>query len=115
MDRLKKVKTIIIIFLLISMPVWALAVDGKPDYEFTITEPVIRISSDTSLPAKRDIEKPKEKPVENLVEKPVVIVIKEVPLARKQAIPVPVKVKINPVKVIKPKITVIKPVIKIVH
>jgi len=38
-------------------------------------------------------------------------IIKAVPKARKQAIPLPVKLQVKPVKIIKPKI--IKPVIKI--
>lgn len=43
--------------------------------------------------------------------KPVVMVIKEVPKARRVSIPKPVSVKIIPVKIIKPKI--IKPVLKL--
>ena len=92
------------IFFLTSLPVWALAAQDKP----LILQPVInQMQTDTSVPAKKAIESTKEKPAD--------AVIREVPLARKQAIPIPVKIKVDPVKIIKPNIKVIKPVIRILH
>ena len=49
--------------------------------------------------------------VENTINKPTESIIKEVPKARNQPIPVPINIKVNPIKIIKPKI--IKPIIKI--
>jgi hypothetical protein len=46
-----------------------------------------------------------------MTEKPVAIVIKEVPKARKVAVPRQVNIKVKPVKVVKPKL--IKPVLKV--
>ncbi|MEO6722646.1 MAG: hypothetical protein ABIN67_19910 [Ferruginibacter sp.] len=84
-------------------PLLTLADNGKP------VHPCIR----TAMMQTDSIPPPKVQPVEP-VEKPVTEVIKEVPKARKQAIPVPVTLKVKPViKVIKPQI--VKPVIKILH
>jgi hypothetical protein len=54
---------------------------------------------------------PKTKNGDNANDKPVEKIIKAVPKARKQAVPIPVVVPVNPIKIVKPKI--VKPVIKV--
>ena len=96
-------------FFLISLPVWSFASRGKPICNFSMIQPAANpMQSDTLLPEKKNIENPKK-------DAPFDPVIKVVPLARKQVIPVPLNVKVNPVKIIKPNIKVIKPVIKILQ
>ncbi|MEO6316202.1 MAG: hypothetical protein ABIU63_09650 [Chitinophagaceae bacterium] len=56
---------------------------------------------------------PAEKAGTEKDDKPATALVKEVPKARKQAAPLPVKIQVKPIQVIKPKI--IKPVIRIIH
>ena len=108
MKGAKILKCVIGMFFLTSLPLWALADNGKPACNIKIIQSVIiPMQADTSLPSQKNVESPKDKPAD--------AVIKEVPLARKQAIPIPVNIKVNPIKIIKPKIKVIKPVIKVLH
>ena len=105
-------KGLIGIFFLISIPGWALASEGKPVCPMLLNPIAINhIMADTVPPSKKITEAPADKPVPN--DKPVAKVIKVVPKARRQTVPVPVNVKIKPVKIIKPKI--IKPVIRVLH
>ncbi len=104
MSRIKIAKQFIGIIFLTSLPVWAFATTEK----LLIIEPaIIQRQTDTLLPAKKNIESTKENKAD--------AVIKKVPIARKQAIPIPIKIKVDPGKIIKPNIKVIKPVIKILH
>lgn len=75
----------------------------KPFHAFACTTVVTAVAD--TVPASR--------PAENTPAKPVEEIIKEVPKARKQTVPVPVVVQVKPIPVIKPKI--IKPVIKVLH
>lgn len=85
-------------------PAFAEASDGKTRLTFNFKHSVkVGMHLDT-------VPQP-IKPVETNKEKPVPVVIKALPAPRRQAIPVPVKVKVVPVKVIKPKI--VKPIIKL--
>ena len=54
---------------------------------------------------------PKIKSDDNADNKPVEKIIKAVPKARKQAVPVPVVIPVNPIKIVKP--IIVKPVIKV--
>ncbi len=108
MKGAKILKGVIGMFFFSSLPLFVLADKGKPICNIKIIQSVInKIQADTLLPPQKNTESPKDKPIE--------AVIKEVPPARKQAIPIPVHVKVNPIKIIKPKIKVIKPVIKVLH
>lgn len=69
---------------------------------------LLKIITDTLPSPVKPAEAASAKPV---TEKPVATVIKEVPKARKVAVPKPVTVKVKPVKIIKP--TIIKPVLKV--
>lgn len=104
----KLLKAFIGIFFLISFPLWVLADKGKPVCNIKIIQSAINLmQADTLLPLPKNTESPKDKPIETT--------IKEVPKARRQAVPIPIIVKVKPVKIIKPKIKVIKPVIKVFH
>ncbi|HET7119260.1 MAG TPA: hypothetical protein VFI29_22385 [Hanamia sp.] len=108
MKESKKLKRGLGIFFLISLPLWALADNGKPVCNIKIIQSIIiTMQADTLLPLPKNAEIPKDKPVETT--------IKEVPKARRQAVPIPVIVKVKPVKIIKPKIKIIKPVINVLH
>jgi hypothetical protein len=77
---------------------------GKPFCKTGINEVIhLHLMQDT-------VPKP-VKPAETTTPKKEVDVIKSIPVARKQPIPVPVKVKVTPVKITKPKI--LKPVINL--
>ncbi|MEO6355444.1 MAG: hypothetical protein ABIU77_20870 [Ferruginibacter sp.] len=91
--------------ILMIFPELTKAGDGKPMVPFII---ISNIQTDTIPPKAIVPDNPADKPLEE--------VIKEVPKARKQSVPVPV-VKVIPVKIIRPKVIkpVIKPVIKIIH
>jgi hypothetical protein len=108
MKGLKILKSVIGMFFLTSFPLWVLAHNGQPTCNIKTIQSVINpMRADTLLPSQKNAESPKDQPAD--------ATIKEVPLARKQAIPIPVNIKVNPVKIIKPTIKVIKPVIKILH
>ena len=97
-----------LIFLMI-LPMLTRANDGKPvlHHPMIISFSAAALQSDTTRKAKSpDIAN--NKPADNVISDDI---IKVVPKARKQAVPIPVKLK--PVKIIKPKI--IKPVIRILN
>lgn len=102
-------KNFIGMFFMISIPNWALAIEGQPLCNIVANHITINRNQSDTIPP------PKKSTPANLVanDKPVRKIIKVVPKARRQPIPIPVKVKVKPVKIIKPKI--IKPVIKILH
>jgi hypothetical protein len=96
------IKRLVVFFLIISLPQFVIASEEIPLKHFrSVLQNKI---SDTTLPGKKGTEKIDEKPGNNI--------IKVVPKARRQPIPLPM-VKVNPVKIIKPKI--IRPVIKVLH
>ncbi|HEU5052182.1 MAG TPA: hypothetical protein VFT78_03670 [Hanamia sp.] len=110
-------KISIIVTLLFILPGLALASEGNPTFHLK-TIRFNRAIADTTLPtATQDQKETKEKKEDNSQNNPDPQIVKVIPKARKQPIPVPVKVNIHPVKVIKPKIIrpIVKPVIKIVH
>ena len=86
-----------LIFLMI-IPILSKANSDISAFRYTITASLLQ---DTSGIKKSDV-------VNNKQEEEI---IKVVPKARKQAVPIPVKLQVKPVKVVKPKI--IKPVIRI--
>jgi hypothetical protein len=99
-------KVFIAVFFIISIPRIVLADTGKPPGSIQFSHISINaLLSDTIIPKKKVVESTKDKPSATA--------IKVVPKARRQAIPIPVKVKVKPVKIIKPKI--IKPLIKVLH
>jgi hypothetical protein len=104
-------KCLIGILVLISSPQWIMAEAVHPAKQITSETAVISLQIDTVPAPKKITEVPGDKPVPN--DKPVANVIKVVPKARRQTVPVPVDIKIKPVKIIKPKI--IKPVIRVLH
>ena len=104
-------KCLIGILVLISSPQWIMARAVHPAKQITSETATISLQTDTLPPSKKITEAPGDKPVPN--DKPVAKVIKVVPKARRQTVPVPVDIKIKPVKIIKPKI--IKPVIRVLH
>lgn len=107
----------LIISLLFILPGLALASEGNPVLHLKTTQ-FQQAVADTTLPtASQDEKETKEKKEDKSQNKPDPQVVKVIPKARRQPIPVPVKVNIHPVKVIKPKIIkpIVKPVIKIVH
>ncbi len=115
MKHTNLLKGLIVIFGIIVTPGFVLAGDGKPCTAMKINYTAINhIIADTTLP--EPDEKPTPKKEEKVVDK-TVEVVKVIPKARRQPIPVPVKVNVQPVKIIKPKIIkpVVKPVIKILH
>ena len=95
-------------FLIISIPNWVLASDGKPPRNFKFNHSVINlIQSDTIPPPKNNTESNNDKHDQ--------VIIKEVPKARRLPVPVPVVIKIKPVRIIKPRIKIITPLIKAIH
>jgi hypothetical protein len=120
MQRTPTIKGLIIIFFVAIMPRPVQASGGKPPGDIKINYTSInRLIGDTTLPARDEKapDKKEEKKQENTTPDQQVEVVKVIPKARRQSIPVPVKVNVQPVKVIKPKIIkpVVKPVIKILH
>lgn len=95
------------IFFMISTPGEARACGGKPAGKILFNHIAIHAIQTDTIP-------PPEKPKEVTKDDPGVVTIKTVPKARRQQVPVPV-VKIKPVKIIKPNIKIIKPVIRILH
>lgn len=104
-------KGLIGVIMLISAPQWIMAKAVHPANRVTSETAIISLQSDTIPPPKKVTETPADKPASK--DKPVVKTIKIVPKARRQAVPVPINVKIKPVKIIKPKI--IKPIIRGLH
>ena len=88
------------------IPLLTKANDGKPVLHFnknySITLPCL---SDTLPPKVKSLDIDNNQPVEEI--------IKAVPKARKQAVPIPVTLQVKPVIIVKPKI--IKPIIKVLH
>lgn len=114
MKHTNLLKGLIIIFGIIVTPRFVFAGNGKPCTALKINYAAINhIIADTTLPEPGEKPAPKK---EEVVDK-TVEVVKVIPKARRQPIPVPVKVNVQPVKIIKPKIIkpVVKPVIKILH
>lgn len=94
-----------------TVPQLTFAGGGKPVPVIKMDYAAItRMISDTTVPepAKQSSNKKDEKAGEQSQ----VPVVKVIPLARRQPIPVPVRVNVQPVKIIKP---IVKPVIKILH
>ncbi len=114
------IKGLIVIFCMMILP-RAEAANGKPFTGIKMNYMTInRVIADTTLPTedkKNSKEKASGEKEENTTEDKPVEVVKVIPNARRQPIPVPVKVNVKPVKIIKPKIikSVVKPVIKILH
>jgi hypothetical protein len=107
MKRTSIVKQLISLFCIITIPLWTLA-EGKPVEHFAFNLGALSsMQSDSIPPSKNTAQTPDNKPL------PDADIIKVVPKARRQRVPVAVKVKIKPVKVIKPKI--IRPIIKVLH
>lgn len=96
----------IVIFIITAIPVCVLASDGKPICNIKFSQMIISTIKMDTLPSTK-------KNTENTNDKPASDIIKEVPKARRQPVPIPVNVKIRPIKIIKPKI--IKPLIKVLH
>ena len=97
-------KVFIGIFFFMALPHFVRAGSGEPADSIQFSPVVIdALPTDTIIPKKK-VKREEEKPA---------TVIKIVPKARRQSIPIPVKVKVKPVKIIKPKI--IKPVIKVIR
>jgi len=88
----------------IALPHFVLADSGKPmdNIKFNHTA-ISALRSDTIIPKKK-VESAEEEPA---------TVIKVVPKARRQSIPIPVQVKVRPVKIVRPKI--IRPLMKVLH
>lgn len=95
-------------FFMISIPHWVLASDGKPADNFTLNHTAINLIQFDTIP-------PPKKSTEITNDKPGAEIIKEVPKARRQPVPIPVNVNIKPVKIIKPKIKIIRPLIRVLH
>lgn len=92
--------------LLMIFPLFTKANDGRPVSKFIINYSIL-------LPNQLDTLPSKVKGLDNATDKPVEEIIKTIPKARKQSIPIPVNLRIKPVIIIKPKI--IKPIIKLLH
>lgn len=110
------VNRLTILFCFVCVPHFLFAAVGKPSGTIQIHYPALnQIEGDTTVPAKD--QKTVEKKEENAGENNPAQVVKVIPKARRQPIPVPVKVNVQPVKIITPKIIkpVVKPVIKIFH
>jgi hypothetical protein len=109
-------KGLIIVFGIIAAPRFVFADDGKPSGTIKINYTSInQIVADTTLPAQD--QKTSEKKEEKTDNNNPVEVVKVIPKARRQAIPVPVKVNVQPIKIIRQNIIkpVVKPVIRILH
>ncbi len=101
---------------MVSIPHFLFAATGKPFGRIHLNYSILnQMAGDTTIPA--GDQKSTEKTAENTLPNTPAEVVKVIPKARRQPIPVPVKVKVPAVKIIKPKIIkpVVKPVIKILH
>ena len=120
MTKTTIIKGLVFIFFMAALPVMGMAANGKPPVVIKINyKQFEQIVSDTTVPkiAEKKEEKADAKNDEKTNQNAPVNVVKVIPKARRQPIPVPVKVTVHPVKIIKPKIIkpVVKPVIKILH
>lgn len=106
MKAVNSLKCFIGLFFLTNIPQLVSANDGKPVLHFTISSFVSQRSQTDTLP-------PKNESLDNADNKPADEIIKAVPKARKQVVPIPVLVQVKPPVIIKPKI--IKPIIKVLH
>ncbi|MEO7045985.1 MAG: hypothetical protein ABI091_11810 [Ferruginibacter sp.] len=108
-------KSLIALFFMIFIPHFLFASAGKPGRIKTDYGVNYQLVSDTTLPPqdKKNKKKKDEKTDNSNPEE----VVKVIPIARRQPVPVPLKVIVLPVKIIKPNIIkpVVKPVIKILH
>ena len=106
MNSLKSFKCFIGLFFIINIPQFVSASDGKPVIHFTISTFISQRPQIDTVPSKvKSLDDADNKPVEEI--------IKAVPKARKQVVPIPVSLQIRPLIIIKPKI--IKPIIKVLH
>lgn len=102
----------IALFSIAAIPNQVLASDGGPVCGITFKHTVFNLTQDTiPPPPKKNTENSKDPQVKD--DQPVAKVIKVIPKARRQPIPLPVKVNVKPVKIIKP--TIIRPLIKVLH
>ena len=104
MKGFKNSKSIIGIVLVLTFPICSKACDYN-------TTPFANLTATNTFMQYLDTIPVKVASPENTINKPTESIIKEVPKARNQPIPIPVNIKVNPIKIIKPKI--IKPIIKI--
>lgn len=88
---------------LIFCPIFTKANDGKPTNTTNINKIVLPVMVDTIPPKNKDAASSDNAGGD---------VIKVLPKARKQAIPIPVNLAVKPVIIIKP---IVKPIIKILH
>lgn len=91
---------------LVNLPLSSRASNEKPFRHLPAIYPVVLINFSDSIPSTKKSGTATDDNSANDV-------IKTVPKARKQAIPIPVGVQVKPIILIKPKI--IKPIIKILH
>lgn len=107
------VKGFIGILFIAGVPQLAVAKNGSPVCHVIFNSIAInQIQKDTLPPPKKNTDNNNNTSGAGVANTPPADIIKEVPKARRQTIPVPVKVNVKPVKVIKP---IIKPVIRILH
>jgi hypothetical protein len=113
MKRIIIIQIVAVVFLFCCLPFFTKAGHGKRIcYHRDAQEFGVVVLADTIPAAARPTEAGKPAPaVAPIAGKPVAGVIKEVPKARKVTVPRQVTVKVQPVKVIKPKIT--RPVLKV--
>ncbi|KAA9040541.1 hypothetical protein FW778_00385 [Ginsengibacter hankyongi] len=95
------------IIFMMSLPNRARACGGKPTGKILFNHAAIHLIQTDTIP-------PPQKPNEDTKDDVGAVTIKTVPKARRQQVPVPL-VKIKPVKIIKPNIKIIKPVIRVLH
>ncbi len=106
MKAIEGFKCFIGLLFLINTSQRASACDGKPLLYFNISHAVgLHLQADTIPPKINTPGNSENKPVEEI--------IKVVPKARRQVVPIPVSLPVKPPVMIKPKI--IKPVIRILH
>jgi hypothetical protein len=89
-------------FIFMVLPYFTRAGVGKPVVNLII---ISKIQTDTVAPKATDLDNRGDRPAEDI--------IREVPKSRRQPVPIPVKIKVIPVNIIKLKI--VKPIIKIIH
>ena len=94
----------IAVFILLNAPQLVSGENGKPRLHLRNCLAGMPGSQTDTLP-------PKIKSEDNAEPKPAVEIIKAVPKARKQAVPIPVAIPVKPIQIVKPKI--VKPVIKV--
>ena len=104
MKGLMVLRCFIGVFILLNVPQLVSGKSGKSKHCFGICLAVMPGDQTDTLP-------PKMKSDDKADNKPVEKIIKAVPKARKQAVPVPVVIPVNPIKIVKP--IIVKPVIKV--